>query len=284
MRLAVGGVADRPTARDWPRLDGSALDDALNELRLGSRRPRRPARDRPLPPRAGAAARPRGDRGGALMPRLNARARHVVRLHAERRAPSSVEVEPRTLLTDFLRHLLGATGTHVGCEHGVCGACTIADRRRRGARLPDARGAGRRLRRRARSRGWRRRPSGSRPCRTRLPAPPRAAMRLLHGRHPDVARRLSARAPRADRAGTARGSRRPSLPLHRLRADHRGRPGRGRHHAGGAGPCLTSAPASSPASSAIRRPRHRRRRSPPHLSRVVRDASRASSPPSTTSA
>ncbi len=33
--------------------------------------------------------------------------------------------EPRTLLTDFLRHELGATGTHVGCEHGVCGACTI---------------------------------------------------------------------------------------------------------------------------------------------------------------
>lgn len=33
--------------------------------------------------------------------------------------------EPRMLLTDFLRHELGATGTHVGCEHGVCGACTI---------------------------------------------------------------------------------------------------------------------------------------------------------------
>jgi 2-furoyl-CoA dehydrogenase 2Fe-2S iron sulfur subunit len=33
--------------------------------------------------------------------------------------------EPRLLLTDFLRHVLGATGTHVGCEHGVCGACTI---------------------------------------------------------------------------------------------------------------------------------------------------------------
>jgi 2-furoyl-CoA dehydrogenase 2Fe-2S iron sulfur subunit len=29
------------------------------------------------------------------------------------------------LLTDFLRHQIGATGTHVGCEHGVCGACTI---------------------------------------------------------------------------------------------------------------------------------------------------------------
>jgi 2-furoyl-CoA dehydrogenase 2Fe-2S iron sulfur subunit len=33
--------------------------------------------------------------------------------------------EPRTLLSDFLRHELGATGTHVGCEHGVCGACTV---------------------------------------------------------------------------------------------------------------------------------------------------------------
>jgi len=35
------------------------------------------------------------------------------------------QVEPRLLLTDFLRHRLGLTGTHVGCEHGVCGACTV---------------------------------------------------------------------------------------------------------------------------------------------------------------
>jgi carbon-monoxide dehydrogenase small subunit len=34
-------------------------------------------------------------------------------------------VEPRLLLSDFLRNTLGLTGTHVGCEHGVCGACTI---------------------------------------------------------------------------------------------------------------------------------------------------------------
>jgi aerobic-type carbon monoxide dehydrogenase small subunit (CoxS/CutS family) len=34
-------------------------------------------------------------------------------------------VEPRLLLVDFLRHRLGLTGTHVGCEHGVCGACTV---------------------------------------------------------------------------------------------------------------------------------------------------------------
>ena len=37
----------------------------------------------------------------------------------------SAETESRTLLSDFLRHSLGATGTHVGCEHGVCGACTV---------------------------------------------------------------------------------------------------------------------------------------------------------------
>ena len=39
--------------------------------------------------------------------------------------PVVVEVEPRTTLADCLRHQLRLTGTHVGCEHGVCGACTI---------------------------------------------------------------------------------------------------------------------------------------------------------------
>lgn len=36
-----------------------------------------------------------------------------------------VEVPPRRLLSDALRHDIGLTGTHVGCEHGVCGACTV---------------------------------------------------------------------------------------------------------------------------------------------------------------
>jgi carbon-monoxide dehydrogenase small subunit len=39
--------------------------------------------------------------------------------------PYERTVEPRLLLSDFLRHELGLTGTHVGCEHGVCGTCTI---------------------------------------------------------------------------------------------------------------------------------------------------------------
>jgi carbon-monoxide dehydrogenase small subunit len=37
----------------------------------------------------------------------------------------TVETEPRTTLADCLRHQLRLTGTHVGCEHGVCGACTV---------------------------------------------------------------------------------------------------------------------------------------------------------------
>jgi 2-furoyl-CoA dehydrogenase 2Fe-2S iron sulfur subunit len=58
------------------------------------------------------------------MPRLSANQRHRVRFTLNGR-PVEAEAEPRMLLTDFLRHDLGMTGTHVGCEHGVCGACTI---------------------------------------------------------------------------------------------------------------------------------------------------------------
>ena len=58
------------------------------------------------------------------MPALKGGARHRVALTLNGKAASGW-AEPRMLLSDFLRQALGATGTHVGCEHGVCGACTV---------------------------------------------------------------------------------------------------------------------------------------------------------------
>jgi 2-furoyl-CoA dehydrogenase 2Fe-2S iron sulfur subunit len=58
------------------------------------------------------------------MSRLSADQRHAIHLTLNGEECSG-QAEPRMLLTDFLRHQIGATGTHVGCEHGVCGACTV---------------------------------------------------------------------------------------------------------------------------------------------------------------
>ena len=58
------------------------------------------------------------------MTRLQAGERHRIRFTLNGTAAQG-EAEPRMLLTDFLRQQIGATGTHVGCEHGVCGACTV---------------------------------------------------------------------------------------------------------------------------------------------------------------
>jgi 2-furoyl-CoA dehydrogenase 2Fe-2S iron sulfur subunit len=58
------------------------------------------------------------------MRRVNKGERARLRLTLNGRKLSG-EAEPRMLLSDFLRQVLGATGTHVGCEHGVCGCCTV---------------------------------------------------------------------------------------------------------------------------------------------------------------
>ena len=58
------------------------------------------------------------------MIRLKPGQRHTVTLTVNEKTLSGT-AEPRTLLTDFLRHELKLYGTHVGCEHGVCGACTV---------------------------------------------------------------------------------------------------------------------------------------------------------------
>ncbi|MEY8826936.1 (2Fe-2S)-binding protein [Sedimentitalea sp. XS_ASV28] len=58
------------------------------------------------------------------MTRLNKNETTLIRLTLNGREVEG-RASPRLLLSDFLRHELGATGTHVGCEHGVCGACTV---------------------------------------------------------------------------------------------------------------------------------------------------------------
>jgi carbon-monoxide dehydrogenase small subunit len=56
--------------------------------------------------------------------KVDARGKRTIRLSVNGE-PHEIDVEPRWLLSDVLRHALGLTGTHVGCEHGVCGCCTV---------------------------------------------------------------------------------------------------------------------------------------------------------------
>ena len=92
------------------------------------------------------------------------------------------EVEPRLLLSDFLRHRLGLTGTHVGCEHGVCGACTVRldGAAVRSCLLLAAQVDGVRDRHRRGPRGSRR----TDPAARGVPSPSRAPVRVLHAGHP----------------------------------------------------------------------------------------------------
>ena len=192
MAIGFGGVGDTPVVREWPRLAGNALDDALAglaeeveivddgeggaayrrslvrtlgrqtveraaaaapvarptdadapEIGSASLRPGttghqpaeadgRVSRERGLPARAGSKA-PQSPRGqdahaprapSSQCGRLGAGERHLVQfvLNGERCA---AEAPPRLLLSDFLRQRFGRRGVHVGCEHGVCGACTV---------------------------------------------------------------------------------------------------------------------------------------------------------------
>jgi len=58
------------------------------------------------------------------MPKMSAGRKHQIIFRLNGREVR-VEAENRLLLSDLLRHEIGLTGTHVGCEHGVCGACTV---------------------------------------------------------------------------------------------------------------------------------------------------------------
>src|SRR5262249_19043296 len=81
----------------------------------GGRRPDRPAaRERRVPAPRGRRPCPPSPRGGRVLTRF------TVNGH-----PYELDVEPRRTLADALRDDCGLTGTHLACEHGVCGACTV---------------------------------------------------------------------------------------------------------------------------------------------------------------
>jgi CO/xanthine dehydrogenase FAD-binding subunit/aerobic-type carbon monoxide dehydrogenase small subunit (CoxS/CutS family) len=128
--LARAGVAPQPdihATADYRRhLAGVLTERALAEAAAEARRrtaagsgfdaERWAAAEPASPPPAGPAAEP-GRRAGEAEP-------SAVRLTVNG-TQHDVRVPPRRLLSDCLRHDLGLTGTHVGCEHGVCGACTV---------------------------------------------------------------------------------------------------------------------------------------------------------------
>ena len=140
----------------------------------------------------------------------------------------AAEAEPRTLLSDFLRQ--GARRDRHPCRLRARHLRRLhrADRRRRHALLPHARGTGRRPRGQNRGiarRGRRRAQSAA----NRVPRPSRAAMRLLHARHIDVVHRLPRPQSAPDHRRNPRSLVRPPLPLHRLRRDRQGGGGGGHH-------------------------------------------------------
>ena len=178
---------------------------ALSDVRLVLLRRRRNAGARPqgrggarcrLGRRGGRGARSRsgrrhpGDRCGEEASRRRAaaarrRSSSWSRAHEHARHPLTVNgeavaesVEPRTTLVDFLRETLGLTGSHVGCEHGVCGACTVLLNGTivRGCLTLAVQCDGATGRNHRGRVGFRRdrRPAGG------FPPPQRAAMRLLH--------------------------------------------------------------------------------------------------------
>ena len=221
-RLVFFGVGTRPGARAARR--GRARRPARRRGRArrggpGARRRPRSARRRP---RLAGAAPPSGPRAARARrgPARGRRARED-RADRQRHAGRRARSRPRQNLVDFLRYDLELTGSHVGCEHGVCGACTVrvdgtlvrgclmlavqAD----GCRVETIEGV-------AETRRDRRAPAG-------VPRGERAAVRLLHAGHAADRARAARAQPASRPGGHPRGDRRQLLPLHRLSRDRRRR-------------------------------------------------------------
>ena len=127
---ACSGWAPRRSAAPRPRRPSSVATvtditaEELGRLAMSglARRSRRPAGFRVLPHPGrrhhGGAGLDRGDHGGAQCMNYRSSCRSTA-------ARTHGTVEPRVTLADFLREKCGLTGTHLGCEHGACGACTV---------------------------------------------------------------------------------------------------------------------------------------------------------------
>ena len=127
-RLGYVSVSDVPVVVDVT----DALDDPAGSGARRARARRRHPRHRglPCPPGQGAhptrpgRRHPPRTREDQRMSSASGEQLHDVRLHVNG-SVHEVQVPARRLLSDALRHDCGLTGTHVGCEHGVCGACTV---------------------------------------------------------------------------------------------------------------------------------------------------------------
>ena len=141
------------------------------------------------------------------------------------------EVEVRWTLADFLRHQINLTGTHLGCEHGVCGACTILldGRSARSCLMLAVQANGHEI---LTVEGHRAVARQAASAAAGVPRASRPAVRLLHARHADHAARIPARQSGPDRAGGADRDLRQPVPLHRL-PEHRHRDARCREAAAG---------------------------------------------------
>ena len=222
VRLGVGGMAGTPVVQ---RIAHRRHQGRGRKARDRTRRLRGPARLGGIAPRHPAQSRAARHRGGATMRRVNKDQKVRISLTLNGRKLSA-ETEPRTLLSDFLRHSLGATGTHVGCEHGVCGCCTVQidGAAVRSCLTLAMQAEGRDVKTVESLAGAERQ---AQQAAAGVPEPSRPAMRLLHARHPHVVHRFPRAQPETDRGGVARRAQRTHLPLYRLR----------RHHGGAEGSC-----------------------------------------------
>ena len=176
---------------------------------------------RPTAARVGADGRPTP--GAARVPTPWTGTRHdraTIDVTRQRRGARAGRA--RKTLADFLREDSGSPGTHLGCEHGVCGACTVLVDGERRALVPDVRRPGRRRRRRHR-RGPRRPTASSR----RAAGVPREHGLQCGFCTPGLRRvdhRAARRNPDPDDDEIRDGLSGQPLPLHRLPGDHPGRP------------------------------------------------------------